>query len=69
MIILKILDSVVLLLFNKFKNIYFSWNGSDLNFFFCAEFYKIFANFFQFCISGVLEVFNFFLQAFLYRFY
>ena len=33
-IILKILDIVVLFLFAKFKNISFSWNGSDFNFFF-----------------------------------
>ena len=61
---------MVLLLFTKFKDISFSWNGSDFKFFFCSEFCKIFANFFQFCISRVLEVFQiFFLQAFLYRFY
>ena len=54
-IILKILDIVMLLLFTKFKNISFSWNGIDFNFF--PEFCKIFANFFQFCISGVLEDF------------
>ena len=38
-IILKILDIVVLLLFTKFKNIRFSQNWSNFNIFFFAQFF------------------------------
>ena len=54
---LKLLDIVLLLPFTKFKNIAFSWNGSDLKLFFLFGILQDFCEFFQFCISGVLEDF------------
>ena len=46
-IILKILDIVVLLLFTKFKNISFSWNGSDLKLSFLFGILQDFCEFFS----------------------
>ena len=54
---LKLLDIVLLIPFTKFKNIAFSWNGSDLNFFLFGIL-QDFCDFFSILYySGVLEDF------------